>query len=97
MEMLLKFNYFHIIIDEVALIGSQGSCLFLRNGVGALAGMDEKQHKRRQEQRAQRVCRVERPYRACGAKSRLCLLGGSRSSHIVHREPKVHVRSGVVN
>ena len=38
MEKLFKFDYFHIIIDEVTLIRSQGSLLFPDDGIGALAG-----------------------------------------------------------
>ncbi len=46
MLQLFKFYYFHIIIDEVTLIGSQGSRLFLGDGIGALAGAEEERGRR---------------------------------------------------
>lgn len=38
MEKLFKFGYFHIIVDEITLVRSQGSLLFLGHGIGTLAG-----------------------------------------------------------
>ena len=51
MLQLFKFYYFHIIIDEVTLIGSQGSRFFLGDGIGALAG-EEEERDRREDGRA---------------------------------------------
>lgn len=46
MEMILEFDYFHVIIYEVALIGGQGSRFLLGDRVGALAGTEQKQGER---------------------------------------------------
>ncbi len=46
MLQLFKFYYFHIIIDEVTLIGSQGSGFFPCDGIGALAGAEEERDHR---------------------------------------------------
>jgi len=49
MEAFLNFNYFHIIVDEVALILSEKPLLFLGYGVRVLAGEHEKQREQRDE------------------------------------------------
>jgi len=54
MEKLVKFDYFHVIIDEVTLIGSQGSLLFLGDGIGTLAGVQEEKGDCREEKCAQK-------------------------------------------
>lgn len=46
MEMLLEFDYFHVIIDEVALIRGQGSRFFLGDGVWALTGAEHEHGER---------------------------------------------------
>jgi hypothetical protein len=81
MEKLFKFDYFHVIIDEVTLIRSQGSLLFPGDGIRTLAGEQKEKRHRREKRRAQRELpsREARRSRTAGEERRF-----PRSVHPCH-------------
>jgi hypothetical protein len=97
MEKLFKFDYFHIIIDEVTLVRSQDSLFFPGNGIGTLTGEQKEKRDRREERCAQRELPPAEAYRSRNA-------GGGwrfpRSLHPCHdHHPACTVQAGgeVVN
>ena len=97
MEKLFKFDYFHIIFDEVTLIGGEGSLLFLGDGIGTLAGVQKEERDRRDKRYAQReLPRAEARLRRKAQGERL-FARSLHPCHDTHHAWTVQAESEVVN
>jgi|GEM_PF-6555194 len=97
MEKLFKFDYFHIIIDEVTLIRSQGSFLFPGDGIGTLAGVQKEKRNRREERCAQRKLPPAEAHRSRMAGGGRYFLRGLHPCHDSHPACTVQAKGEVVN
>ena len=97
MEKLFKFDYFHIIIDEVTLIRSQGSLLFLGDGIGTLAGAQKEKRDRREERWAQRELLPAEAHRSRMTGGGRRFLRSLRPCHDNHPARTVQAKGEVVN
>ena len=97
MEKLFKFDYFHIIIDEVTLIRSQGSRLFPGNGIGTLAGEQKEKRDRREEGCAEWESHPAAAHRSRMAGGRRRFLRSLDPCHDDHPAGTVQARGEVVN
>jgi hypothetical protein len=97
MEKLFKFDYFHIIIDEVTLIRSQGSLLFPCDGIGTLAREQKDQRGRREKRRAHRELPPEEAHRSRMAGGGRHFLRSLHPCHDDHPARTVQAEGEVVN
>lgn len=97
MEKLFKFDYFHVIIDEVTFIGSQGSRFFPGDGIGTLARIEEEKSERREEKCAPREIHPAIAHGSRGAGEGMRFLRGPRPLRESRHAITVQAMGEVVN